>query len=286
LALALREKDHDYVLCLGANLRSAALFDLDAIEMELFVLDRISRVREEQYLKELAAQVPDGRLARHVRMWQTRLGIASDRPDLIERDVARLPYASDVEVHQCTGVIGTIRHVDPTHALSMAYDLVRRYPDSPSSHEAIIIAMGLGAGEHQQPVIPHIDCAGVGTALALRDSQTGKVDWYVIEDAPDLKPTLHELGPGSSVAKAVEGRRPGDEVELDEPFGTKRRVVIDRCSTSGSSALSNASTVTRLSSPTKRSTRHFTSTPRCRPTWPSPRCWPSFKTSTATMQRP
>src|SRR5215217_1779183 len=110
----------------------------------------------------------------------------------------------------------------------MAYDLVRRYPDASESHEAMILAMGLGAGQQHQPTIPAVDRAGVGTAVALKDTKAGEVTWYVIEDATDLKPTLREIGPGSTVAKAVDGKQAGDEAELAEAFGTKRRVVIDR----------------------------------------------------------
>jgi tetratricopeptide (TPR) repeat protein len=226
MRLSLHEHDIEYALKLGEELRASGVIDDEAVDLEVATLETVSALRAEALISDLLRKIPEGRLARYLRVRRTHLGAHLKRDDLIERDPDKLPRLDEVSEHLCEPVVAAIRYADPLRAVDFAYNLVRAYPDSRHAYQAMVMSIGLGSdGPIAQ--IPATSTVEVGTAVLLMDLKARTKHWYVIEDAPTIKATLNEVEPSSSVARAVLGMSVGAEVELDEAFGTKRKVRID-----------------------------------------------------------
>jgi hypothetical protein len=225
LHIAASEGDEEYVLRLGQDLRQSGRYELGAIEAELAVLEESSLQKSAEFLASLLRDRSDDRLTRYLRMRQALLGIRADRADLIEKDPNRLPGLPEIDERLCEPVVHALRHTShPLCAVEMAYGLMRKFPNSLHAHQAMILSVL----DPSSPAvgIPEVDRVLAGTAVRLKDMNSGEERWYVLEELEPPLPLLNEISATSEIAKIVVGHSSGDEVELPEAFGKPRRFVI------------------------------------------------------------
>lgn len=149
------------------------------------------------------------------------LGIQLNRSELVDTDPASYPSAGEVAADLGKTIVGVLATApDGSAALRYAYDLVRRHPDSPDAHQALVGLCLPGLGRVIEQTQP--DVVGPGVAVEIQPVGGRPKRWVVIEDADDPPPSSsrHEYAPTSPTARALMGKRPGDDAEIPINFGT------------------------------------------------------------------
>lgn len=221
-----RETGRDpFLMNFYAGLRENGAWDRDTVGAEVNLLIRYDE-------NELAVQVLQGYLSRYpedkeFRVWLSQLGICLRRPELVESDPSRLPAAETVNAEVGRGVAMVLLHgTKPEAAVPYAYHLVRRFPDSPAAHMAMIATRFPMLGI--QVEVPGFDTVQPGAAVQLSEEGEEETRWLIIEDenAPPPDPTRAEHAPDSAVAAVLLGKRAGEQVDLPGSFRSRSARVV------------------------------------------------------------
>ena len=72
------------------------------------------------------------------------------------------------------------------------------------------------------------DVVGVGTAVKVKDAESGKSVTYTIVGSTEANPAEKKLSNESPVARALMGQKKGDKVSVQLPNGAKRELTIQK----------------------------------------------------------
>ena len=72
------------------------------------------------------------------------------------------------------------------------------------------------------------DAVGVGTAVKVKDTDSGKSVTYTIVGSTEANPAEKKLSNESPVARALMGQKKGDKVSVSLPNGAKRELTIQK----------------------------------------------------------
>jgi transcription elongation factor GreA len=70
------------------------------------------------------------------------------------------------------------------------------------------------------------DVVAFGTTVTVADEQTGREATWTLVGATEADLAAGKLSAESPVARALMGRRPGDEIEVQTPRGVRRQRVV------------------------------------------------------------
>ena len=70
------------------------------------------------------------------------------------------------------------------------------------------------------------DVVAFGTTVTVADEETGREATWTLVGATEANLASGKLSAESPVAKALMGRRPGDEIEVQTPRGVRRQRVV------------------------------------------------------------
>lgn len=112
-------------------------------------------------------------------------------------------------------------------ATEMAYELVRRFPDDPTSHRSLIISiLGIGGPKRELRLDPPPEVV-VGSAVRIRREGEASSQWIVIEDSEKPAISRDEYPPDHPLAQVLIGKRVGDTVSLPKGFVRKKTAVVE-----------------------------------------------------------
>jgi transcription elongation factor GreA len=72
------------------------------------------------------------------------------------------------------------------------------------------------------------DVVGVGTAVKVKDSSSGKSVTYTIVGSTEANPAEKKLSNESPVGRALLGQKKGDKVSVNLPNGSQRELTIQK----------------------------------------------------------
>jgi len=222
LDLASRCNEDDFTLGFCADLRERSLVSWTTLGAEANVLEKYNSrhdaLRVLQWGARVGSWTEKERRTLNVRIAQNALAL--NRTEIATRAAEDFPSVEMVDARTGALLTGILRETGKLEAaLDFSYELLRRYPDEFDSHQAVILAVGVGLGEPLQLSKPSE--VTLGTAVALREAGAPESEdptWYVIEDSHG--PSLHrrELGPEHSYSVALMGAQPGETVSLPGPL--------------------------------------------------------------------
>lgn len=217
----------DVILEYCRSLRSNGVYAPEVAEMEIAFLVEYNELRLAQKLiKEyLEAHPRDLRL----RLSLLHVAVINGWSEIVEAYLGSYPSAKDikkvvdgarlVQILQFKGLTG--------EAVGLAYELVRRFPDEPESHRALIVSiLGFGGPKGdlrlQAPseVVP-------GSAVRFRRDGSDLSDWIVIEDSDNPQLSQGEYAPDHPLASVLIGKKVGDSFTLPPAFIRSQTAVVE-----------------------------------------------------------
>ncbi|GAF78207.1 unnamed protein product, partial [marine sediment metagenome] len=189
LDTAHRCEDDDFILNFCEDLRQNDIFDTRCLELETYVLEQYSCF---DAVLELAAAYlsicPDTEFARHLRVRQSCIALALDKPDLVCADPALLPAADKAAPEVGEAVVHVLSQGGRAlEAIEYGYELLRRHFDKAECHRAFFRALKPGDLDAPRKEVP--DHVAPGCAVYYQELPGGERDWFIIEDGDDPQHT-------------------------------------------------------------------------------------------------
>jgi tetratricopeptide (TPR) repeat protein len=208
-----------FILDFCGELRSHGLFRREAVSIEVETLLRCNEVEPAiSLMKEWLARNPNDK---EMRLNLSAVGLQRDEPNLIEPDPANLPSADDVSrPARGAAVVEVLRRgPDPAAAVFYAYTLWRKFSDDIEA-QRILIGVVLEAGAGRTALAPPKSVDNM-SAVTYREGGSSENRTIVVEDGPNPRATLYELGRENELVRTLWGKRPGEE-----PVESRRRYKV------------------------------------------------------------
>ena len=202
---------HEIMLATFRNLRQAGAIDRTLLDNELSLLEEYDTDRAIEILNEEISRRP-GDKALNLR--RSRLGLALDRPDLVDQDPSSVPAAGEVEPRIAVEVVRVLKAIgQEQYAVRYAYEVIRHNFQNPDAHVAFTLALGPFGNE---PQMENPDCVETNAAVCYVEQGDSTPHWIIVETAPDPNSQLPEpeLAPDHTICKAMMGKEVGDAFVL------------------------------------------------------------------------
>ena len=221
LECASRLNRHEIMLDTFARLREAGVNDRTLLDSEISLL--------EMYDIDTAVRILDDEISRYpndteLKLRRSILGLAFDRPDLVDHDPLSVPNAGDVAPLTALNAVQVLRAIGrELYAVQYAYEVLRRNFRNSDAHRAFVRAL---APFPNEPQMEHPECVETGAAVCYVEKGDSVPHWIVVEDteAPDSQLPERELSPENEICKAMMGKKVGDSFILasgiQDRFGT------------------------------------------------------------------
>ena len=210
LECASRLERHDIMLATFRALREAGVTDREVLEHELPLLEMYDTESAIDLLKERIAVFGDPMLILRLSI----LGLALDRPELVEADPSRLPSVDEVDPRSGLRVVQVLRVTShPMEAVRYAYEVLRRHFDDIWAHRTFLAAL---APFDPEPEIPKPEAAEIGAAVCYIESGDQTPRWIIIEDSESPDARLNEFSADHAICQQVLGKRVGEGFTLAE----------------------------------------------------------------------
>ena len=211
LECAGRLNRHKIMLDTFRKLREAGAIDRTLLENELSLLEVYDTDAATKILKDEISQRPDDT---ELKLRRSMLGLALDRPDLVDQDPSSMPKADEVisrTAVDAVRVLKTIGHEQ--YAVEYAYEVIRHNFPDPDAHRAFILALSPFGREPQLEKPERVE---PGTAVSYVEQGDSVPHWIIVEDQPnpDSQFPERELPPGHEICKAMMGKKVGDSFIL------------------------------------------------------------------------
>ncbi len=215
------ERD-DLVLDYCERLRVNGIYAPEVAAMEVDLLIRYSEPTTARavVIKYLDSNPADFNL----KLLLLNLAVTQEWPDIVDAYTDALPNAKDIAAAVDGARLAQILRFkgDANAAAIIAYDLVRRFPDDPLSHRAIItLILGWPKGDlaldAPKQVVP-------GSAVCLKIE--GHSEWLTIEDSEKPEISRGEYSPEHPLAQALLGKSVGDLVILPQSLMRSKSAEI------------------------------------------------------------
>jgi len=199
----------DVMLEVFQNLRSAGVVDRKLLEHEISLLETYDTESAINVLKEeIARDSSDKKLKLRLSV----LGLALNRPDLVEKDPLSVPSIEEVTPKLGIRVVQVLRAIEyPMDGVRYAYELLRRNFSDVDAHRAMFAAL---APFESEPEIKKPEVAEVGSAVCYVEHGDTTPRWLIIEDSEDPDPKLDEFPPNHPLCEQVLGKKIGDTFRL------------------------------------------------------------------------
>lgn len=173
--------------------------------------------------------VRDPREQASLRLKRSLTAIQLRRPELVERDVNRLPAVEDAGPVVGKLVVQSLIHVGLGDvAAEYAYTLVRRYYAHPAAHESIILAafpVSVGGAPSKGATWRALPAVTSNCSVRYQIDGSQNDEWVIIEgDSPALD--RDERPPGDALARRLVGLRVGDSFHLNDTVVGPRIATI------------------------------------------------------------
>jgi transcription elongation GreA/GreB family factor len=220
--------DDAFIVDFCRELRTHGALDPVCFELELATLQRYHDTQDAMRLMQEYLEAPtDHTLAARTRVRLALVALGVGRTDIVSQVVPELPAATEVGAALGRAVVEVLRlGPAPEEAMRYAYELWRRHPVEFAAYEAVIYAANLGEG--QQPAIEAPSRVEVGSAARYREDDTGAERSWVIEERPDRRPELSEIGPDHPLGCALLGKVVHDQFVLPgTPYHARTATVTE-----------------------------------------------------------
>jgi tetratricopeptide (TPR) repeat protein len=214
-------------LSLCAELREAGAADWATTSFEAELASHYNSAdRAVSALQWFLSRQPTGLSAKLARLQLSEIGLLWDRPELIEREAARLPAVDEAGAGWGSATVEVLRQVDPTAAMTYAYRLLRLHPGKAAAHRAIVSSIN-PSGQTPLPPVPVQERVAVDLAVQVRLSPDGEERWFVIESEPEPDFDRGEISPTHPLARRMLGLGVGSTFEVDRnPLGTRSGTIV------------------------------------------------------------
>ena len=202
---------HDIMLETFRKLRQAGVTDQILFDNELSLLEAYDTDRAIQILDEEISRRPEDKA---LKLRRSRLGLALDRDDLLDRDPSNVPAADEVEPRAAVEAVNVLKAIGHgQYAVQYAYEFLRRNFQESDAHGAFMVALSPFGNEPQleKPV-----CVETDTAVCYVEQGDSAPHWIIIEAVPDPNSQLpeDERSPDHRICKAMMGKKVGDKFVL------------------------------------------------------------------------
>ncbi len=224
LHCAVRSGQSDIVIDYCRRLREIGVYDVRYTQIELGALERTSPEETLRTLQQLVNAPYSEEFRKELRTHLSCLALMLAKPDLAVKDSSLLPSVDSVKSARAgRAVVEVLCASNHLEAVKYAYGLFRRFPDEFDSYLSVLRSSVLSQIPSKPWEEPTEVCAG--TAVCFRESGSDQIQWTIIEDLPDPKPSLEERSPDDPIANALFNHKRGDVVVVrTEP--TKRAVTV------------------------------------------------------------
>ena len=213
LACAQRLDRHDIMLETFRKLRQAGAIDRTLLDNELSFFEMYDRDTAIKILDEEISQRPEDKV---LKLWRSRLGLALDRADLLDRDPSNVPAADEVEPRRAVEAVHVLKAIgQEQYAVQYAYEVIRHNFQEPDAHAAFVLALSPFGNE---PHLEKPDCVETDAAVCYVEQGDSVPHWIIVEATPDPDSQLPEpeLSPDDAICKAMMGKKVGDTFILAE----------------------------------------------------------------------
>ena len=162
--------DDKFILEFCAGLRKSNLWEPYSVELEVSTLEKYNEFDDAIAIIDAYLPAADDQFAKMLRVRRSVLGRRIGKPELAERDPAKLPDVDSVSSHLGRATAAIL--CEGPHAVDgvrYAYELVRNNFESADAHMALVAAVGIG--EHRIDGLPDYDTAQPGWQSSTLRSQ-------------------------------------------------------------------------------------------------------------------
>ena len=202
---------HDIMLETCRELRQAGVTDRILLDNELSFLEVYDTNRAIEILDEEISRRPDDKA---LKLRRSRLGLALDRPDLVDQDPSSVPAAGEVEPRTAVEAVHVLKAISQEqYAVQYAYTVIRHNFREPDAHGAFMLALSPFGNE---PQLGKPDCVETDAAVCYVEQGDSAHHWIIVEATPDPDSQLPEpeLSPDDTICKAMMGKKVGDTFVL------------------------------------------------------------------------
>ncbi len=193
------------------ELRQAGVTDQILLDNELSLLEAYDTDHAIKILNEEISRRPEDKA---LKLRRSRLGLALDRDDLLDRDPSNVPAADEAEPRRAVEAVHVLKAIGHGQdAVQYAYEFLRHNFQEPDAHGAFTLALGPFGNEPQleKPV-----CVETDTAVCYAEQGDSTPHWIIVEATPDPNSQFQEpeLSPDHAICKAMMGKKVGDKFVL------------------------------------------------------------------------
>jgi tetratricopeptide (TPR) repeat protein len=216
-----RLRRHDLLLEIFSALRTESVIDEDVLEYELQLLETYDIAAAIDIMRQEIARTGNKKL----RLRLSYLGIALDRPDLIEKDPTSVPDVQEISPRLGIKAVQVIRASGhPREAVEYAYELLRNHFDDVEAHRAFLTSL---APFEPDPEIKKPDVVAPGAAVCYQEEGTASQTWMIIEESSTYKSRFDEHPPEHFISKQVIGKSIGEKFILAEGVQNRTAQILD-----------------------------------------------------------
>ncbi|MDO8431185.1 MAG: hypothetical protein Q7S58_02115 [Candidatus Binatus sp.] len=187
-------------------------------------LDKLERNDPEAALNALSDLVRDHPDDRVLKLRRSIIAARLGKMEMVATDPESMPSTREIPSSLARSAVQFMRDAGRANeALSYAYDLLRRQPNSLGAHRAYLAALGpIGPMPH----VADFDTAGPGAAVCFVEENSTVDRWIILEETNDADESLDEFGPQHPMTRAIRGKKVSDKFQLPEGRFSRRSAVV------------------------------------------------------------
>jgi tetratricopeptide (TPR) repeat protein len=207
------------------DLRSNGIYAPEVAGKEIDLLERYNELREVRIVIEEYLNANPNDLS--LRLFLLHIATIRGWSEIVNvymKDCPAPQYIKTVldgvRLVQILGFKGNV-----TAAVETAYELVRRFPNEPYSHRALITSI-LGGPRGDLKLEPPSEVI-VGSAVKIRRERAQSSEWIVIEDSENPEISRNEYPPSHPLSRVLIGARVEESVALQVFAGRSESIVVE-----------------------------------------------------------
>ena len=211
LECANRLNRHEIMLDTFRGLRKAGAIDRELLDSELSMFEMYDTDAAIRILDEEISLRPEDT---GLKLRRSILGLALDRPELVDQDPLNVPKAGEVEPQTALNAVRVLKAIGhEQYAVEYAYSVIRKNFQDADAHRAFILAL---APFPSEPKLEKPECVKPGTTVCYVEQGYTVAHWIIVEDEPnpDSQFAEPELSPDNNLCKAIMGLKVGDTFTL------------------------------------------------------------------------
>lgn len=211
---------HGIMLDIFEKLRQAGASNRNLLHKELSLLEQYDTDKAIKILDEEISRRPNDKELKLERSW---MGLALDKPELIDRDPSSLPEPDQVNPQMALKVVRILKAIgqEPL-AIQYGYKVLRGNFEDPDAHKAFTTII-LEVNE-EEPKLESPECVKTGVVVSYVEQGDSFIHQVIVEDTPnpDSKFPERELSPDKEICRAMMGKKVGETFVLAQ--GIQNRV--------------------------------------------------------------